>query len=51
MRGQDAAVRLAARREHAAPINAALKPWLETQLSRIPQKSQLAEDIRYIIAH
>ncbi|WP_415839955.1 hypothetical protein, partial [Paracoccus yeei] len=24
-----------------------VKPWLEVQLSRIPQKSQLAEDIRY----
>jgi len=45
------AVRLAARREHAAPIIAALKPWLEAQLSRISQKSQLAEDIRYTLAH
>ena len=47
VRGKDAAVRLAARREHSAPIIAALKPWLEAQLSRIPQKSQLAEDIYY----
>ena len=44
-------MRLAARREHSAPIIAALKPWLEAQLSRIPQKSQLAEDIRYTLAH
>jgi hypothetical protein len=51
VRGKDAAVRLAARREHAAPIIAALKPWLETRLSRIPRKSQLAEDIRYTLAH
>jgi transposase len=51
VRGQDADVRLAARREHAAPIITALKPWLEVQLSRIPQKSQLAEDIRYTLAH
>ena len=51
VRGKDAAVRLAARREHAAPIIAALKSWLEIQLSRIPQKSQLAEDIRYTLAH
>ncbi len=51
IRGKEATVRLAARREHAAPIIAALKPWLETQLSRIPQKSQLAEDIRYTLAH
>jgi len=51
VRGKDAAVRLAARREHSAPIIAALKPWLEAQLSRIPQKSQMAEDIRYTLAH
>jgi len=44
-------VRLAARREHSGPIVATLKPWLEAQLSRIPQKSQLAEDIRYTLAH
>ena len=46
VRGKQAAVRLAARCEHAAPIIAALKPWLEAQISRIPQKSPLAEDIR-----
>jgi hypothetical protein len=51
VRGKDAEVRLVARREHSAPIIAALKPWLEDQLSRIPQKSQLAEDIRYTLAH
>jgi transposase len=33
------------------PIIAALRPWLEVQLSRIPQNSQLAEDIRYTLAH
>lgn len=46
VRGKESDVRLASRREHSAPIIAALKPWLETQLSCIPQKSQLAEDIR-----
>ena len=51
VRGKDADVRLVARREHAGPIIAALKPWLEVQLSRIPQKSQLAEDIRYTLTH
>ena len=51
VRGKEAAMRLAARREHAAPVIAALKPWLEAQLSRIPQKSRLAEDIRYTLAH
>ena len=43
------ATRLAARREHAAPIIAALRPWLEAQLSRIPRSSKLAEDIRYTL--
>ncbi len=51
VRGKDAALRLAARREHAGPVIAALKPWLEARLSRIPQKSRLAEDIRYTLAH
>lgn len=51
VRGKDASVRLAARREHAGPVVDALKPWLESQLSRIPQKSQLAEDIRHTLAH
>jgi len=50
-RGKDAEGRLVARREHSAPIIAALKPWLEAQLSRIPQRSQLAGDIRYTLAH
>jgi len=51
VRGREAAIRLAARRDHSAPIIAALKPWLEAKLSRIPQKSQFAEDIRYTLAH
>ena len=51
MRGQAPADRLAVRSAQAAPIIAALKPWLGTQLSRIPQKSLLAEDIRYTLAH
>jgi hypothetical protein len=51
VRGNEASVRLAARRKHSSPFIDALKPWLETQLSRIPQKSQLAEDIRYTLAH
>jgi hypothetical protein len=51
VRGRDAAVRLSVRHEHSAPIIAAFKPWVETQLSRIPQKPKLAEDIRYTLAH
>lgn len=34
VRGKDAAVRLAARRENAGPVVAALKPWLEARLLR-----------------
>jgi len=51
VRGRDAAVRLAARRDHSAPMIAALKPSLEAQISCIPQKSQRTEDIRYTLAH
>ncbi|WP_256435017.1 transposase [Paracoccus sp. MC1862] len=51
VRGNGAAIRLVVRREHAAPVVAAPGPCLEAQLSRIPQKSQLAEDIRYTLAH
>jgi hypothetical protein len=35
----------------SATGSAAPKPWLEAQLSRIPQKPQLADDIRYTLAH
>ncbi len=51
MRGENPAIRLAARRQQAAPIIAALKPWREARLSRIPRRSRSAEDIRYTLAH
>jgi transposase len=51
VRGASPQVRLAARREHSAPIIAALKPWFEKQLSMISSGSRLAEDIRYGLAH
>lgn len=51
VRGQALADRLAVRGAQAAPIIAAFKLWLETQLSRIPQKSMLAEDIRDTLGH
>ena len=41
--------RLAARRDLSAPIVAAMKPWLETQLSRLSSGSKLAEHIRYTL--
>jgi transposase len=49
VRGKAPEIRLTARRAHAAPIIAALKPWLEAQLSRISAKSQLAGDITYAL--
>ena len=49
VRGCAPEIRLAARKELAAPIIAAFWPWLEGQLSRIPQASKLAEDIRYTL--
>jgi hypothetical protein len=49
VRGHAPEARLAARTELAAPIIAAFRPWLEAQLSRIPQSSKLAEDIRYTL--
>jgi transposase len=49
VRGCAPEIRLAARKELAAPIIAAFRPWLEGQLPRIPQASKLAEDIRYTL--
>ena len=51
VRGMAPEVRLAARREHAAPIITALKSWFEKQLSMISSGSQLATDIRYGLTH
>jgi transposase len=51
VRGASPQVRLAARREHSAPIIAALKPWFEKQLSMISSGSRLAEDICCGLAH
>ncbi len=49
VRGHAPEIRLAARRDLAAPIVTAFRPWLEAQLSRIPRSSKLAEDIRYTL--
>jgi transposase len=51
VRGAPPQVRLAARREHAAPVVAALKPWFEKQLSLVSSGSRLATDIRYALRH
>ncbi len=51
VRGSTPEIRLTARKEHSAPIIAALKPWFEKQLSMISSGSKLAEHIRYGLAH
>jgi len=50
IRGGTAASRQAARTQRARPIVDDLKPWLELQLPRLPQRSGLAESIRYALA-
>jgi transposase len=51
VRGMAPEDRLAARKEHSAPIVDALRPWFEKQLSMISSGSTLATDIRYGLAH
>lgn len=49
IRGSAADQRQALRARHARPIVDDLKPWLERQLPRLPQRSGLAEAIRYTL--
>ena len=49
VRGFAPNARLAARRQLSASIVAAMKPWLEKQLSHISKGSKLAEHIRYTL--
>ena len=51
VRGRPPEVRLAARRDRSAPLVAALRPWLEAQLSHLSSGSKLAEHIRYALRH
>jgi transposase len=51
VRGMAPAARRAARQAQSAPLVAALKTWLEMQLSMISSGSTLAADIRYALAH
>ena len=50
IRGMVPTERLALRRAMAGPLVESLKPWLEAQLPRIPQRGKLAEAIRYALA-
>ena len=49
VRGMAPTERLALRRAMARPVVENLKPWLEAQLARIPQRGKLAEAIRYAL--
>nr|WP_278450249.1 IS66 family transposase [Brevundimonas diminuta] len=49
VRGQSAALRKAARQESSRPLVAALRTWLERELTRLPPRGGLAEAIRYAL--
>jgi transposase len=50
IRGRRADDRKAARQARSRPIIAAMKPWLERELNRIPGRGKLAEAIRYALS-
>ena len=50
IRGASLAHRQAVRDARSRPLVERLKPWLERQLPRLPQRSGLAEAIRYALA-
>jgi transposase len=50
IRGQPAEARQRVRNETSRPLIEAMKPWLEAQLRRVPQRGGLAEAIRYALA-
>ena len=50
IRGRPAKERQRAREADSRPLIEAMKPWLEAQLGRIPNRGGLAEAIRYVLA-
>ena len=50
IRGQSPEARLAVRQAQSAPLFSDLRTWLETTLSRISGKSELAVAIRYMLS-
>lgn len=50
IRGMSADERRTLRQQHARPILADLKAWIETALSTLPQKQKLAEAMRYALS-
>jgi transposase len=51
LRGQSADERRAVRRTESAPIIQHLKTWLDQQLMLVPERSPLADAIRYALGH
>lgn len=49
VRGQTAAARQSTRQAKSLPLVAAMRAWLETQLTHIPPRSGLADAIRYAL--
>jgi len=50
IRGRTAEERQSVRNTHSRPLVEAMKPWLKTQLGRIPGRGGLAEAIRYALS-
>ena len=50
VRGQSAEARRRTRQADSRPLIEAMKPWLEAQLDRVPNRGGLAEAIRYALA-
>jgi transposase len=50
IRGQSPEARLAVRQAQSAPLFSDLRTWLETTLSRISGKSELAVAVRYMLS-
>lgn len=49
IRGRPAGDRIEVRRSKSKPVINALKPWLEGQLQRLPQRGGLADAVRYTL--
>jgi transposase len=50
IRGEPAETRLRVRTQHSAPLFAELRTWLDTTLSRVSGRSEMAKAIRYALA-
>jgi transposase len=50
IRGRSAEERQSVRNNQSRPLVVAMKPWLETELGRVPGRGGLAEAIRYVLS-